>query len=303
MSPTSYQTAPPRGGLLLIADGKVCGKRGAARGPGPSQGRPAQSTILPPDVPPTTPDPATPRTAFVTGGARGIGRAICEALAADGHRVAVADLLPDETKQTAEAIDGIAVHADVTDAASIHQAVTNTELEFGPVEILVNNAGWDQLIPFLDTDEEFWDRVIDINFKGALRTCRRVVPEMVDAGYGRIVNIGSDAARVGSSLEAVYSGAKGGVISFTKTLARETARYGVTANVVCPGPTDTPMLQEMLAAGGSGEKVLEGMKRAVPMRRLAQPHEIAVAVAFLASDRAGFVTGQTLSVSGGLTMA
>jgi 2-hydroxycyclohexanecarboxyl-CoA dehydrogenase len=245
----------------------------------------------------------TPRTALVTGGARGIGRAIVEALAADGHRVAVADILDADAKLTAEAIGGVPVHADVTDAASIHDAVTETEQAFGPVEILVNSAGWDELMPFLDTDEDFWDRVIDINFKGALRTCRRVVPEMVDAGYGRIVNIGSDAARVGSSLEAVYSGAKGGVISFTKTLARETARYGVTANVVCPGPTDTPMLQEMLAAGGSGERVLESMTRAVPMRRLAQPEEIAAAVAFLASDRAGFITGQTLSVSGGLTMA
>ncbi len=245
----------------------------------------------------------TPRTALVTGGARGIGRAIVEALAADGHRVAVADILDEDARRTAEAIGAVHVHADVTDASSIHDAVTQAEQAFGPVEILINNAGWDELMPFLDTDEEFWDRVIDINFKGALRTCRRVVPEMVDAGYGRIVNIGSDAARVGSSLEAVYAGAKGGVISFTKTLARETARYGVTANVVCPGPTDTPMLQEMLAAGGSGERVLESMKRAVPMRRLAQPEEIAAAVAFLASDRAGFITGQTLSVSGGLTMA
>jgi 2-hydroxycyclohexanecarboxyl-CoA dehydrogenase len=145
--------------------------------------------------------------------------------------------------------------------------------------------------------------VIDVNFKGCLRTCRRIVPGMVDRGYGRVVNIGSDAARVGSSLEAVYSGAKGAVVSFTKTLAREVARHGLTANAVCPGPTDTPMLEQIVAAGEGGARTIEAMRRAVPMRRLGQPEDVAAAVAFLASDRAGFITGQTLSVSGGLTMA
>ena len=145
--------------------------------------------------------------------------------------------------------------------------------------------------------------MIDVNFKGCLRTCRRIVPGMVDRGYGRVVNIGSDAARVGSSLEAVYSGAKGAVVSFTKTLAREVARHGLTANAVCPGPTDTPMLEQIVAAGEGGARTIEAMRRAVPMRRLGQPEDVAAAVAFLASDRAGFITGQTLSVSGGLTMA
>jgi 2-hydroxycyclohexanecarboxyl-CoA dehydrogenase len=191
----------------------------------------------------------------------------------------------------------------VTDSASIDRAVVSVESELGPIGVLVNNAGWDQFLPFLETDEAFWDRVIEINFKGCLRTCHRVVPGMVERGYGRVVNIGSDAARVGSSMEAVYSGAKGAVVSFTKTLAREVARHGITANAVCPGPTETAMLEQMLAAGGDSARTVEALKRAVPMRRLARPQDIAGAVAFLASDRAEFITGQTLSVSGGLTMA
>jgi 2-hydroxycyclohexanecarboxyl-CoA dehydrogenase len=169
------------------------------------------------------------------------------------------------------------------------------------VEIVVNNAGWDELRPFLETDEDFWDRVIEINLKGCLRVTRTVVPGMVERGWGRVINIGSDAGRVGSSLEAVYSGAKGGVIAFTKTLAREVARSGVTANAVCPGPTRTPMLEAMAEAGG--EKLVQSLTRAVPMRRLGEPEDVAAAVAFLASEQAGFITGQTLSVSGGLTMA
>ncbi len=225
------------------------------------------------------------------------------ALAADGHRVAVADILDAEAAQTAADIDGLAVHLDVTDTASVDAAVRFVEQKLGPVEILVNNAGWDELRPFLETEEGFWDRVIEINFKGALRMSHRIVPGMVARGYGRVVNLGSDAARVGSSLEAVYSGAKGAVISFTKTLAREVARHGLTANTVCPGPTETPMLERMLAAGDETARMIDALRRAVPMRRLAQPQDIAGAVAFLASDRAAFITGQTLSVSGGLTMA
>jgi 2-hydroxycyclohexanecarboxyl-CoA dehydrogenase len=241
--------------------------------------------------------------ALVTGAARGIGRAIAEALAAEAHRVAIGDILDEEAEVAAKAIGGIAVHLDVTDAGSVDEAARATESQLGSVDILVNNAGWDDLRPFLETDEAFWDRLIELNFKGCLRTCRRLVPGMVEHGYGRVVNISSDAARVGSSLEAVYAGAKGGVVSFTKTLARETARHGVTANVVCPGPTETPLLEGMMGRGDSGAKALEAMRRAVPMRRLGKPEEVAAAVAFLASERAGFITGQTLSVSGGLTMA
>src|SRR5439155_26770544 len=173
-----------------------------------------------------------------------------------------------------------------------------------PVEVLVNSAGWDELRPFLETDEPFWDRVIDVNYKGCLRLTRAVVPGMVERGWGRVINIGSDAGRVGSSLEAVYSGAKGGIIAFSKTLAREVATKGVTVNTVCPGPTDTPALRKFAAnSGDDAEKVIAGMTRAVPMRRLALPADIAGAVAYFASDAAGYVTGQTLSVSGGLTMA
>jgi 2-hydroxycyclohexanecarboxyl-CoA dehydrogenase len=247
--------------------------------------------------------PEAARIALVTGGAGGIGRAIVDELAADGHRVVVADIVDDAARRAAADVGGLSVHLDVTDSASIDAAVSLAERELGPIEILVNNAGWDEFLPFLETGEAFWDRVIEINYKGCLRMSHRIVPGMLERRYGRIVNIGSDAARVGSSLEAVYSGAKGAVISFTKTLAREVARHGVTANTVCPGPTETPMLEQMLGTGDQTARTIDALRRAVPMRRLARPQDIAGAVAFLASDRAAFITGQTLSVSGGLTMA
>jgi 2-hydroxycyclohexanecarboxyl-CoA dehydrogenase len=249
------------------------------------------------------------RTAFVTGAAQGIGQGIATTLGAAGHRVAVVDLDLQAAQATATGITeaggtAIAVQADVTDTAAVLAAVKTVTEELGPVEIAVNNAGWDDFMPFLDTTEAFWDRILDINFKGALRVTQAVVPGMAERGFGRVVNIGSDAGRVGSSLEAVYSGAKGGIIAFTKTLAREIATKGVTANTVCPGPTDTPALRSFTTnSGQDGEKVLAGMTRAVPMRRLARPADVAAAVAFFASDAAGYVTGQTLSVSGGLTMA
>jgi 2-hydroxycyclohexanecarboxyl-CoA dehydrogenase len=246
---------------------------------------------------------ATPRTALVTGAARGIGAAIATELAAQGHRVAVADILDEDAAKTAAAIDGVAVHLDVTDTESVSAAVAEAEQRLGPLEILVNNAGWDEFRPFLNTEEPLWQRIVEINYMGCLRCCRQVAPGMVDRRYGRIVNISSDAARVGSSLEAVYSGAKGAVMAFSKTLARELARNGVTVNVVCPGPTETALLDRMFEASDDAARAVEGLKRAVPMRRLAQPQDIAPAVAFLASDAAGYITGQTLSVSGGLTMA
>jgi 2-hydroxycyclohexanecarboxyl-CoA dehydrogenase len=239
------------------------------------------------------------RVALVTGGSRGIGRAIAEALARDGCAVAVGDVR--EAEPVGEG--GVAVPLDVTDTGSVARAVEDVAAALGPIDVLVNNAGWDEFRPFLETGEEFWDRVIEINFKGCLRTTRAVVPGMVERGSGRVVNIASDAGRVGSSLEAVYSGAKGGVIAFTKTLAREVARRGVTANAVCPGPTQTPLLEEMTGADEQGAKAIEAMKRAVPMKRLGTPQEVAAAVAFLCSAEASFITGQTLSVSGGLTMA
>ena len=248
----------------------------------------------------------TPRIALVTGGARGIGRAIALELAASGCAVAVADLLVDQAQDVAAEIEAAggratAVAADITDSAAVAAAVATIGERLGPVDIAVNNAGWDELRPFLETDEPFWDRVIDVNYKGCLRVSKAVLPGMVERGWGRLVNIASDAGRVGSSLESVYAGAKGGVIAFTKTIAREVARSGVTANCVCPGPTRTPLLEGMAAE--SGERFVDALTRAVPMRRLGEPEDIAAAVAFLASERAGYVTGQTLSVSGGLTMA
>ena len=248
------------------------------------------------------------RVALVTGGGGGIGSAIAQALAADGRAVAVADLSESSAAATVEALTtdggrGLAVPMDITDAGSVSAGVALVVDQLGPVDILVNNAGWDEMRPFLETEEPFWDRVIDVNFKGCLRVTHAVLPGMVERGFGRVINIGSDAGRVGSSLESVYSGAKGGVIAFTKTLAREVARDGVTANTVCPGPTRTPMLEGMAGEGERGQKLIDALTRAVPMRRLGEPADVAAAVAFLASDAAGYVTGQTLSVSGGLTMA
>jgi 2-hydroxycyclohexanecarboxyl-CoA dehydrogenase len=249
------------------------------------------------------------RIALVTGGAQGIGRGIAAALAAGGCRVAIADLNIEAATATAKELSEagglvIAVEANVTETASVQAAVQEIERELGPIEVAVNNAGWDDFMPFIASTEEFWDKVLDINFKGALRVTKAVVPGMIDRGFGRIINIGSDAGRVGSSLESVYSGAKGGIIAFTKTLAREVATKGITANVVCPGPTDTPALRKFAnGAGQDADKVLSGMVRAVPMRRLGTPEDVGPAVAFFASDAAGFITGQTLSVSGGLTMA
>jgi 2-hydroxycyclohexanecarboxyl-CoA dehydrogenase len=248
----------------------------------------------------------TERIALVTGAAQGIGRAIALELAGAGCAVAVADLQPGAAAAVAEEIGAAGgraegVELDVTDAGSVAAGVARAEADLGPVDIVVNNAGWDELRPFLETDEAFWSRVIEVNFTGGLRVTHAVLPGMVERGWGRVVNIGSDAGRVGSSLESVYSGAKGGVIAFTKTIAREVARSGVTANVVCPGPTRTPLLESMTAEGG--ERLVDALTRAVPMRRLAEPEDIAAAVGFLASERAGYVTGQTLSVSGGLTMA
>jgi 2-hydroxycyclohexanecarboxyl-CoA dehydrogenase len=248
----------------------------------------------------------TERIALVTGAAQGIGRAIALELAGAGCAVAVADLQPGAAAAVAEEIGAAGgraagVELDITDAGSVAAGVARAEADLGPVDIVVNNAGWDELRPFLETDEAFWARVIEVNFTGGLRVTHAVLPGMVERGWGRVVNIGSDAGRVGSSLESVYSGAKGGVIAFTKTIAREVARSGVTANVVCPGPTRTPLLESMTAEGG--ERLVDALTRAVPMRRLAEPEDIAAAVGFLASERAGYVTGQTLSVSGGLTMA
>ena len=222
----------------------------------------------------------------MTGGAGGIGSAVAEALRAD-YDVVTTDLA------------GADVRLDVTDPQSVADAFA----EAGDIDVLVNAAGWDELHPFMETGEEFWDRVIEINFKGCLRTTKAVLPGMIERGFGRIVNIASDAGRVGSSGESVYAGAKGAVIAFGKTIAREVATRGVTVNAVCPGPTRTPMLEGMAGEDERGAKLMAALERAVPMKRLGEPADVAAAVAFLASEEAAFITGQTLSVSGGLTMA
>jgi 2-hydroxycyclohexanecarboxyl-CoA dehydrogenase len=251
------------------------------------------------------------RVAFVTGAGRGMGAAIARRLAEEGCRVAVTDIDKDAAAGVAAELadrgrpDGEgahhAVHLDGTDAAGVAAAVEETAAGLGPIDVLVNNAGLDSLAPFLETDEDLWDRLIAINLKGVFHTCRAIAPQMAERRHGRIVNIGSDAGRVGSTGEAVYSATKGGIIAFSKTLAREVARHGITVNVVCPGPTDTPLLAEMVGAGN--DRLITSLRRAIPLGRLGQPEEIAAAVAFLASDDASFVTGQTLSVSGGLTMS
>jgi 2-hydroxycyclohexanecarboxyl-CoA dehydrogenase len=244
--------------------------------------------------------------AFVTGGAGGIGAAVCRRLAADGHVVAVSDIDADAARRTAAELTGaghVGVSVDVADSEAVRAACRQVEEDVGPIDALVNVAGWDRFVAFIDTDPEFWDRVIDVNYRGTLNTVHAILPGMIERGRGRIVSVASDAARVGSSLESVYAGAKGAVVSFSKSVAREVAKHGITVNVVCPGPTDTPLIRAMADELGSGEKFVDALTRAIPMRRLATPEDVAPAVAFFVSDGAAFITGQTLSVSGGLTMA
>ncbi|MDP9248710.1 MAG: SDR family oxidoreductase, partial [Candidatus Dormibacteraeota bacterium] len=195
--------------------------------------------------------------------------------------------------------EAVGLGLDITDLSSVQAAVAEAERLLGPIEILVNCAGWDRVEPFLDSSEETWDRIIDVNLKGVIRCTRSVLDGMISRRSGRIVNVSSDAGRVGSSGEVVYSGAKAGIIGFSKGVARETARHGLRVNVVCPGPTDTPL---MAATSEANPRLGEALVKAIPFRRLAKPEEIAAAIAFLASDDASFITGQTLSVSGGLTM-
>jgi len=241
------------------------------------------------------------KVVFVTGSGRGIGRAIALRLAADGARVAVADLDGASAARTAEEIgkSAVALSIDVVDSASVRAAVAEAEKRLGPIHVLVNNAGWDKVEPFVKSEESTWDRVLAINLKGPIICARAVLDGMIERRAGRIVSLGSDAGRVGSTGEAVYSAAKAGVIGFSKTLAREVARYGISVNVVCPGPTDTPLFQGIAA---ENPKLMGALERAIPFGRLGRPEEIAAAVAFLASDDAAFITGQTLSVSGGLSM-
>lgn len=246
------------------------------------------------------------RVAAVTGSARGIGAATAAALARDGWAVAVCDLDGAAAEAAASAVaaeHGVAavgVELDVASLDSARAAVERIEDELGPLLGWVNNAGIDVIKPFVESTEDEWDRILAVNLRGTIACCRAVLDGMIERRAGRIVSIASDAGRVGSSGEAVYSASKGGVISFTKTLAREVARHGITVNCVCPGPTETALLAQV---ADYSEKLYAGLARAIPLGRTAQPDDIAPAVAFLVSDGAGYITGQTLSVSGGLTMA
>jgi 2-hydroxycyclohexanecarboxyl-CoA dehydrogenase len=244
------------------------------------------------------------RTAVVTGAASGIGRAIAMRLAEEGVRTVIFDIDEAGAKATADAAGGnvSAQHCDITDLSSVQEAVEATEKDVAPIDFLVNNAGWDLPTSFLDSDPDFWAKVIGINLMGPIHMHHTVLNRMAERGAGRVVNIASDAGRVGSSGEAVYSACKGGVIAFTKTLAREVSRRNITLNTVCPGPTDTPLFDAFKAASEGGAKIAEGLARAIPMRRLGEPADYPGIVAFLLSDDAAYITGQTISVSGGLTM-
>lgn len=244
----------------------------------------------------------TGKVAVVTGGASGIGRATALGLARRGARVFVADIDDAGGAETCGAIEagGRAadfIHVDISDEASIEAAATEVLGRGQPPAILVNAAGWDRFEPFLENSPEFMDRIIRLNLLGPVKLTRALLPAMIEAGGGKIVNVASDAGRVGSTGETVYAGAKGGVIAFTKSVAREVAAHGINVNCVCPGPTDTPLFRSL------PEKMQAALTRAIPFRRLAKPEEVANAILFFSGSGADFITGQVLSVSGGLTMA
>ncbi len=242
----------------------------------------------------------------ITGGASGIGRVLAEALASSGATIGILDLDASGLAETCAGITGsggscYGYEVDITD----FDAVVSTLQRFRavtqmPVYGLVNNAGWDRARPFIQTDPEFWEKVISINLKGPLNVTHTCLAQMVEAGEGRVVSIASDAGRVGSSGEAVYSAAKGGVIALMKTLAREHARHNITFNSICPGPTDTPLLHAL--EEGGDDRLAQSLERAIPMKRLARPADFTAMVGYFLSSEAAFTTGQTISVSGGLTM-
>jgi 2-hydroxycyclohexanecarboxyl-CoA dehydrogenase len=239
------------------------------------------------------------RKALVTGGAGGIGAAIARRLAAEGAEVTIGDLNLEGATEVAGEVSGLPIELDVTDLGSAQAAVDSAGQ---PLDILVNNAGTDEFGFFTQTTSEQWEKVIAVNLTGVLNCTFAALPGMQEAGYGRIVNIASEAGRVGSKGSAVYSAAKAGVIGFTKVMARENARFGVNANAIAPGPIETPLLMRARELGEIGEKIIENMKAGTQLRRLGQPEEVAAAVAFFSSDDASYVTGETLGVSGGLGM-
>jgi len=239
------------------------------------------------------------KKALVTGGAGGIGAAIARRLAAEGAEVTVGDLNLEGATKIAGEISGLPIELDVTDLASAQAAV---ESAGAPIDVLVNNAGTDEFGFFTQTTPQQWEKVIGVNLRGVLNCTYAALPGMQEAGYGRMVNIASEAGRVGSKGSAVYSAAKGGVIAFTKVMARENARFGITANAIAPGPIETPLLMAAKQLGEIGEKIIETMKAGTQMKRLGQPEEVAATVAFLCSDDSSYVTGECIGVSGGMGM-
>ena len=244
---------------------------------------------------------------IVTGAGGGIGRALGLRLAEEGARVGVFDVQKEAAQQTAAAINecgGVAsVHvADIVDHQAVAQEVGRFRKKHGRIDALVNNAGWDVAGPFLESKPEVWRKIIAINYEGPLNLCHHVLPVMVEQGGGKVVNVSSDAGRVGSSGESVYAGCKAAIIAFGKSVARELARKNVCINAVCPGPTDTALFRDFAGEGEYGERLREGLTRAIPMRRLAKPEDVVGLICFLLSEEAGFITGQVISASGGLTM-
>jgi 2-hydroxycyclohexanecarboxyl-CoA dehydrogenase len=249
----------------------------------------------------------TDKTVIVTGGGGGIGGATSKRFAAEGAKVAVFDMNLAAARKVVDEIkaaggNAAAFECNITDRAQVDAAVAAAESQLGPIDVLVNNAGWDIFKPFTQTVPAEWDKLIAINLTGALHMHHAVLPGMVARGGGRIVNIASDAARGGSSGEAVYAACKGGLVALSKTLAREHARHQITVNVVCPGPTDTALLAGFAEGASNPEKLMDAFKKAIPLGRLGQPEDLAGAIVFLGSDDASFITGQVISVSGGLTM-
>ncbi len=247
------------------------------------------------------------KVVVVTGGGGGIGSATCLRFAEEGARVVVCDIDAEAAQAVADQIgqnggDADAISVDLTDFEATSAVVDRIETEIGEIDVLVNNAGWDLFTPFLKSGPDFWSKIIDINLRAVLNITHPVLTRMNERGAGRVVSIASDAGRVGSSGESVYAACKAGVIALSKTLAREHARKGITFNCVCPGVTETGMLDNFMDAAGDKDKLREAFRRAVPMGRLGRPDDLPGAILFLSSDDAAFVTGQVISVSGGLTM-
>ncbi|EGP53975.1 glucose 1-dehydrogenase [Pseudorhizobium flavum] len=247
------------------------------------------------------------RVVLVTGAAGGIGRAICNRFVEEGVKLVAADLNDASLCEFVGELRGrggdvLPLAFDITSYEDVVSAIGKAVDHFGKIDILVNNAGWDIAKPFLDTEPELWDKIIAINLRGPLNLHKAVLPHLIAAGGGKVINIASDAGRVGSSGESVYSACKGGLIAFSKTVARECARDNIRVNVVCPGPTDTALLRSFVGEGEYGQKIYDKLQKAIPLKRLGQPDDIPGMIAFFASSDADFITGQVISVSGGLTM-